>query len=81
MRGFPGLKSVPSAFRHRQPDLTEKLRKHQGDRVVESVTKCTIRPIPDTPENIARAISKGPPKKHWNYIGRRSAADETPATE
>ena len=25
-------------------------------------------PIPDTAENIARAIMRGPPKKEWNYI-------------
>ena len=25
-------------------------------------------PIPDTPENVARAIMKGPPKKDWRYI-------------
>ena len=26
-----------------------------------------IEPIPDTPENIARAIMSGPPKKKWRY--------------
>ena len=25
-------------------------------------------PIPDTAENIARAIMRGPPKKEWNYM-------------
>ena len=25
-------------------------------------------PIPDTPENIARAIMQGPPKKDWDYL-------------
>ena len=24
-------------------------------------------PIPDTPENVARAIMRGPPKKGWRY--------------
>lgn len=24
-------------------------------------------PIPDTPENIAKAIMAGPPKKKWRY--------------
>ena len=31
-------------------------------------------PIPDTPENVARAIMRGPPKKEWDYLeaaGRR----------
>ena len=25
-------------------------------------------PIPDTPENVARAIMRGPPKKEWDYL-------------
>ena len=25
-------------------------------------------PIPDTAENIARAIMRGPPKRQWDYI-------------
>ena len=25
-------------------------------------------PIPDTPENIARACFQGPPKKEWEYL-------------
>ena len=25
-------------------------------------------PIPDTAENIARAIMRGPPKKKWDYM-------------
>ena len=25
-------------------------------------------PIPDTAENIARSIMRGPPKKKWNYM-------------
>ena len=25
-------------------------------------------PIPDTPENIARAGFQGPPKKEWDYL-------------
>ncbi len=24
--------------------------------------------IPDTPENVARAIMAGPPKREWNYL-------------
>ena len=24
--------------------------------------------IPDTPENVARAIMAGPPKKDWDYL-------------
>lgn len=29
-------------------------------------------PIPDTPENIARAIMQGPPKKEWDYLKKAS---------
>ena len=25
-------------------------------------------PIPDTPENVARAAMQGPPKKEWRYL-------------
>ena len=24
--------------------------------------------IPDTPENVLKAVLAGPPKKHWDYI-------------
>ena len=30
--------------------------------------------IPDTPENIARAIMAGPPKDDWDYLKRNSGA-------
>ena len=32
-----------------------------------------IPAIPDTPENIARAIMSGPPKKEWCYKGSMTA--------
>ena len=38
------------------------------------VEKTMPAPIPDTPENIAKAIMKGPPKKKWRYLGNRSSA-------
>ena len=28
--------------------------------------------IPDSPENIARAIMQGPPKKDWDYLKREA---------
>ena len=32
-------------------------------------------PIPDSPKNIARAIMRKPPKKHWRYlVGHRREA-------
>jgi len=27
--------------------------------------------IPDTPENVARAIMKKPPKKEWDYLKQK----------
>ena len=36
-----------------------------------------IEPIPDTPENIARAIMSGPPKKGWRYTTNGSAIGRT----
>ena len=32
------------------------------------VEKPMPAPIPDTPENIAKAIMQGPPKKNWRYL-------------
>ena len=32
-------------------------------------------PIPDTAENIARAIMRGPPKKEWDYMKVAEARD------
>ena len=29
-------------------------------------------PIPDTPENVARAIMKDPPKKDWRYLKKHT---------
>ena len=33
------------------------------------------KPIPDTPENIARAIMRGPPKKNWDYMKAAKAQE------
>ena len=30
-------------------------------------------PIPDTPENVARAIMQRPPKKDWDYLKKDKA--------
>lgn len=30
--------------------------------------KYIIPPIPDTPENVARLIMQGPPKKKWEFL-------------
>ena len=37
-----------------------------------------IEPIPDTPENIARAIMKGPPKEEWDFKKERGAEPAQP---
>ena len=34
-------------------------------------------PIPDTPENIARACMQGPPKKTWDFLKPNSPARRT----
>ena len=36
-----------------------------------------LRPvhIPDTPENVAKAIMKGPPKKKWRFTRGRARPD------
>ena len=34
-------------------------------------------PIPDTAENIARAIMRGPPKKEWDYMKAAEVQDST----
>ncbi len=45
--------------------------KSKRGRPVENVMP---EPIPDTPENIARAIMAGPPKKDWDYL-KKSKGD------
>jgi hypothetical protein len=30
-------------------------------------------PIPDTPENIARAIMQAPPEKKWRYLDKKNS--------
>lgn len=39
--------------------------------------KGVVEPIPDTPENVARAIMQGPPKKDWRFLRRRRRARDT----
>ena len=33
-------------------------------------TRRLPEPIPDSPENVARAIMAGPPKAEWDYLRR-----------
>ena len=43
--------------------MTDKLPKPRG-----RPAKPTVTHIPDTPENIAKAIMRGPPAKEWDYL-------------
>ena len=43
----------------------EPTKKRTRGRPIE---KPRPEPIPDTVENIARAIMRGPPKKEWDYM-------------
>ena len=37
--------------------------------------------IPDTPENIARACMKGPPKKKWRFLEEEKGQEEESSLE
>ena len=55
------------------PTMTDKDKpKRARGRPVE---KPMPEPIPDTPENIARAIMAGPPKKDWDYLKRERGTE------
>ena len=41
----------------------------------ESRAKPMPEPIPDTPENVAKAIMQRPPKKVWDYLKRKDDND------
>ena len=53
------------------PEGTAKPEKAPRGRPVKLVMP---EPIPDTPENIARACMTGPPKKDWDYLKPGSGA-------
>ena len=38
------------------------------------------KPIPDTPENIARACMQGPPKKQWDYLKKEAEPESGKST-
>ena len=52
--------------------MTDPTKKRTRGRPVE---KPMPEPIPDTPENIARAIMRGPPKKEWDYMKAAKARE------
>ena len=45
-------------------DKADKPKRPRGRPVKKSMPE----PIPDTPENIAQAIMRGPPKREWDYL-------------
>ena len=52
--------------------MAASIKKRSRGRPVE---KPMPEPIPDTPENIARAIVRGPPKKEWDYMKAAMAGE------
>lgn len=48
-----------------KPEATKKPRGRPTEREMPER-------IPDSPENIARAIMQGPPKKGWDYLKRET---------
>ena len=49
---------------------TDKPKRPRG----RPVEKPMPEPIPDTPENIARACMQGPPKKEWDFLKDKEGA-------
>ena len=46
--------------------MATKAKKPRGRPVKNTMPE----PIPDTPENVARACMQGPPKKEWRYLAK-----------
>ena len=44
--------------------------KESSERESDAVERPMPEPIPDTLENVAQAILKRPPKKHWRYLNK-----------
>ena len=47
---------------------TKNEKKRSRGRPVENEMP---EPIPDTPENVARAAMQGPPKREWRYLNEK----------
>ena len=63
-KNMDGEKSIGQR-RLRSNQKTQSVKHGKVGRPVE---KLMPEPIPDTPENVARAIMRGPPKKEWDYL-------------
>lgn len=59
-----------------QQDTTaaEQPKRKRGRPVVRVMPE----PIPDTPENVARACMMGPPKREWDFLKPGGAGYATP---
>ena len=55
--------------------LMDEKQKRPPGRPTELVMP---EPIPDTPENVARACMQGPPKQDWDYLKPGSDAKREP---
>ena len=58
------------------PNETKVKSKKPRGRPVKNVMP---EPIPDTPENVARACMQGPPMKDWPYL-KKSSPDTAAAS-
>ncbi len=52
----------------------KRKRSEQSRKRGRPVTRTIPEPIPDTPENIARACMQGPPAKDWDFLKPGSGA-------
>ena len=50
--------------------MTNEGTKQTLERSVGRPSKPMPDRMPDTPENIAKAIMSGPPKKNWRYLNK-----------
>lgn len=67
---MPQTKKTQQAQQAQQAQQTDKGKKRPRGR---PVSQKKAEPIPDTPENIARAILNTPPKKahEWEYMKKK----------
>ena len=67
------MSNAPSKHQRNPQDRTESAQRARPAKYAMPA------PIPDTPENIARAIFNTPPKKRsdWKYLQDRKARTET----
>ena len=57
-------------------ELTKKTKRPRGRPLVRVMPE----PIPDTPGNVVRGLSQGPPKRNWKFMKPDGAGYATAAT-